>query len=108
MERAKFEEFSEREKQILYRTARMCNENILEDICDDLLDVIMGADDVSAIKATALGLSIFRLLNTDSLATYVGLQRLLEAGMMIDPEKILEILENYNETAIADELRSLI
>ena len=100
-------EYSDREKEILYRAARMCDEENLDDIVDELLDVIMDSPDIGAIKSTALGIAIFRLINTDSLGTYVALQRVLEAGMMIEPGKTIEILRNNDESAIADEISSL-
>ncbi|MBD3187071.1 hypothetical protein GF325_09605 [Candidatus Bathyarchaeota archaeon] len=108
MEKAKIKQYSDREREILYQSARMCDERKLDEITEELVDLILESEDISLIKSTALGLAIFRLLNNDSLATYVGLQRLLEAGMMLESDATIAIFEEHGEGAVADELRRVL
>ncbi|MFX0103632.1 MAG: hypothetical protein ACFFCS_28985 [Candidatus Hodarchaeota archaeon] len=107
MERTDLKEYGEREKEILYRISRLCNAEKLEDLCDDLLDMILESKSANALKSSAIGVSIFHMMNTDTLNTYVGFQRLIEAGMMIEPDATVKIIEDHGETTIADELNSL-
>jgi len=102
VEKSKYKIYSDQEREILYQAARLCDAQRLEDMCEDLLDMIYESENASILKSSALGTQIFRLVNSDTLASYVGLQRLLEAGMMIEPEKTIGIMNKYDEIAIAD------
>ena len=108
MERTDLKEYGEREKEILYRISRLCNAEKLENICDDLLDIILESKSTNTLKSSAIGVSIFHMMNTDTLNTYVGFQRLIEAGMMIEPDATVKIIDEHGETTIAEELSTLL
>lgn len=50
------------------------------------------------LKKHVLGRTIFHLYTIDRLDTYVGMEKLIYAGLIVDADKTLEKLHNHDET----------
>ncbi|MBD3350880.1 MAG: hypothetical protein GF364_05280 [Candidatus Lokiarchaeota archaeon] len=80
----------------------------LKTLSEKLYDfVIENAD--KKLKGHTLGRTIFHLYELNRLDTYVGIEKLFYAAMIISPEEAFNILSIDDETRkIADKLRYLI
>jgi len=62
-----------------------------EDTSERLIDIVLNSPNGNKMPS-GLAKTILYYWQRDQLATEVGLQRLLEASMMVDPEKTIGVL----------------
>jgi hypothetical protein len=55
-----------------------------------------------------LAWSILRLMGYEKETSDAGIEKLLEAGMMVEPEQTIQLLEKHGERAAANALRRII
>jgi hypothetical protein len=55
-----------------------------------------------------LAWSIIRLMSYEKETTDAGMEKLLEASMMVEPEQTIQLLEKHGERAAANALRRII
>jgi len=62
-----------------------------EDTSERLIDIVLNSPNGNKMSS-GLAKTILYYWQRDQLATEIGLQRLLEASMMVDPEKTIGVL----------------
>ncbi|MEJ2251902.1 MAG: hypothetical protein P8Y97_19865 [Candidatus Lokiarchaeota archaeon] len=91
-----FEISDEKRKQI-YNLASKVNKKTLEEICPVLLDMLLESE--KGLLKNELGKVIFHLQKNERLNTLIGLQKLIDGALIVNPEKMFRILENAGNDA---------
>lgn len=86
----------EKRTQMYEMAQKVCTDTI-DDVCPALFDVVLSSAE-GRLK-NELGKVIFHLQKNERLNTRIGLERLLDAGLRVNPEKTFRILENGPEDA---------
>lgn len=84
---------SNEEKLKIYNAIELIPKTFLDEITEDLYDLIIENAD-KRLKKHILGRTIFHLYSIDRIGTYIGLEKLIHAGLMVCPELLLNKLKN--------------
>jgi hypothetical protein len=92
----------------IYSCAREVRNNTLDEICPALFDVVL--DSAQGRLKNELGHVIFHLQKNERLNTRIGLEKLLEAGLKVNPEKMFRILESAGGESkeLAEKIRNIL
>ncbi|MFO7794756.1 MAG: hypothetical protein ACQERB_05785 [Promethearchaeati archaeon] len=92
----------------VYSYARDVRNKTLEEVCPALFDVVL--DSAEGRLKNDLGKVIFHLQKNERLNTRIGLEKLLDAGLKVNPEKTFRILESVGGEAkeLADKIREVL
>ncbi|MHA1884290.1 MAG: hypothetical protein ACXAAI_05330 [Promethearchaeota archaeon] len=69
----------------------------LEEVCPALLRVALESE--KGKLKNQLGNVIFHLQKNDRIETVIGLQKLIDAALIVNPEELFKILESADEDA---------
>ena len=75
------------------KIARKIPESLWKETSEKLIDIILNSPNADRLPSD-LAKTILYYWQRDQLTTEVGLQRLLEAAIIVDPEKTVEVLDN--------------
>jgi hypothetical protein len=77
-----------------------------EALSEDSIDLILRSQRNPLPQGLAW--SILRLMGYEKETSDAGIEKLLEAGMMVEPEQTIDLLEKHGERAAANALRRII
>ena len=81
----------------IYEFARSVSKETLEEVCPALLNIALESEK-GALK-NQLGNVIFHLQKNERIETVIGLQKLIDAALIVNPEAMYKILEESDEDA---------
>ena len=104
----KVEQLTQVQRAEIYEYARRVNHETLEEVCPALLRLAL--DSVKGKLKNQLGMVIFHLQKNERLNTVIGLQKLLDAALIVNPEEMFKILESSDEGAqeLAKKIKSIL
>jgi len=80
-------------------------ENMRQAISEKLTDIILNTQNIEKMPAT-LAKTILRQWQNNQLNTEAGLQNLIQAAAVVDPEKTITSLEEVGLTELAQQLKT--
>jgi len=89
----------------LEKTVRKIPSSAWEVTSEKLIDIVLNSRSSSKMPS-GLAKTILYYWQRDQLATRIGLQRLLEASMIIDPEKTVDVLKELGSEELVTVLES--
>ena len=81
----------------IYEFVRKVSKETLEEVCPALLNIALESER-GALK-NQLGNVIFHLQKNERIETIIGLQKLIDAALIVNPEAMYKILEESDEDA---------
>ena len=92
----------------MYEYAKRVSKETLEEICPALLRLALESEK-GALK-NQLGMVIFHLQKNERISTVIGLQKLLDAALIVNPVEMFKILESADEGAqeLAKKIKSIL
>lgn len=81
----------------IYELARGVSKDMLDEICPALLRLALNSE--KGLLKNQLGNVIFHLQKNERINTVIGLQKLLDAALIVSPEEMFKILESADEDA---------
>lgn len=92
----------------IYEFARSVSKETLEEVCPALLNLALESEK-GALK-NQLGNVIFHLQKNERIETVIGLQKLIDAALIVNPEAMYKILEESDEDAqeLAKKIKSIL
>jgi hypothetical protein len=83
----------------IYQFAREVSKETLEEVCPALLNIALESE--KGLLKNQLGNVIFHLQKNERIETVIGLQKLIDAALIVNPEAMFKILEESDEDAQA-------
>ncbi|MFW9828018.1 MAG: hypothetical protein ACFFEY_10520 [Candidatus Thorarchaeota archaeon] len=104
----KVERLTEVQRSKIYEYARKVSRETIEEICPALLRLALESE--KGKLKNQLGMVIFHLQKNERINTVIGLQKLLEAALIVNPEEMFKILESADEAAqeLAKKIKSVL
>ena len=93
----KVEGITDTQRAQIYEFARRISKETLEEVCPALLRIAMDSER-GALK-NQLGNVIFHLQKNERIETVIGLQKLIDAALIVNPEEMFKIFEESDEEA---------
>jgi hypothetical protein len=93
----KEEGISDIQRAQIYEFAKRVSKDTLEEICPALLRLAL--DSERGLLKNQLGNVIFHLQKNERIETVIGLQKLLDAALIVNPKEMFKILEESDEDA---------
>lgn len=92
----------------IYEYAKRVSKETLEEVCPALLRLALESEK-GALK-NQLGMVIFHLQKNERINTVIGLQKLLDAALIVNPEEMFKILVSADEDAqeLAKKIKSIL
>lgn len=81
----------------IYEFCREVGKETLEEVCPALLNLALESE--RGMLKNQLGNVIFHLQKNERIETVIGLQKLIDAGLIVNPEEMFKILEESDEDA---------
>lgn len=99
---------SDEQRKQVYNYACDVRNATLDEICPALFDVVL--DSAQGRLKNDLGKVIFHLQKNERLNTRIGLEKLLDAGLKVNPEKTFRILESAGGESkeLAEKIRKVL
>ena len=88
---------TETQRSEIYEFARHVNRETLDEVCPALLRVAL--DSERGLLKNQLGMVIFHLQKNERINTVIGLQKLIDAVLIVAPEELFKILESSDTNA---------
>ncbi len=99
IEKTKEAGISDIQKKTIYSYASQVSKDTITEVCPALIRILLNSEK-GALK-NELGRVIFHLQKAERLNTLIGLQKLLEASLIVAPEEMFKILESSGKEAEA-------
>ncbi|MBY8983599.1 MAG: hypothetical protein KGD65_00875 [Candidatus Lokiarchaeota archaeon] len=93
----KVEGITDIQRAQIYEYAKRVSKETLEEVCPALLRIAMDSEK-GALK-NQLGNVIFHLQKNERIETVIGLQKLIDAALIVNPEEMFKIFEESDEEA---------
>jgi hypothetical protein len=92
----------------MYEYAKRVSKETLEEVCPALLRLALNSEK-GALK-NQLGMVIFHLQKNERISTVIGLQKLLDAALIVNPEEMFKILESADKGGqeLAKKIKSIL
>ena len=92
----------------IYEYARAVSKETLEEVCPALLNLALESE--RGMLKNQLGNVIFHLQKNERIETVIGLQKLIDAALIVNPEELFKILEESDEDAkaLAKKIRGIL
>ncbi len=92
----------------MYEYAKRMSKETLEEVCPALLRLALNSE--RGLLKNQLGNVIFHLQKNERINTVIGLQKLLDAGMIVNSEEMFKILESSEADAqeLARKIKNLL
>jgi len=81
----------------IYEFARTVSKETIEEVCPALLRLAL--DSEKGLLKNQLGNVIFHLQKNERIETVIGLQKLIDAALIVNPEEMFKILEDSDDDA---------
>lgn len=88
---------TETQRAEIYEFARRVSRETLDEVCPALLRVAL--DSERGLLKNQLGMVIFHLQKNERINTVIGLQKLIDAVLIVAPEELFKILESSDTNA---------
>ena len=104
----KVKQLTDVQRSEIYEFARKASKETLEEVCPALLRLALNSE--RGLLKNQLGNVIFHLQKNERINTVIGLQKLLDAALIVAPEELFKILESADEGAqdLAKKIRSIL
>ena len=93
----KVAQLTDGQRSEIYEYARRVSHETLEEVCPALLRLAL--DSEKGKLKNQLGRVIFHLQKNERISTVIGLQKLLDAALIVAPEELFKILESSEADA---------
>jgi len=93
----KAEVITDSQRTQIYEMARSVSKETLEEVCPALLRLALESE--KGKLKNQLGNVIFHLQKNERIETVIGLQKLIDAALIVNPEELFKILESADEDA---------
>lgn len=93
----KVEGITDTQRSQIYEFAKRVSRETLDEVCPALLRLAL--DSEKGKLKNQLGLVIFHLQKNERINTVIGLQKLIDAALIVNPEELFKILESADEDA---------
>jgi hypothetical protein len=93
----KVEQLTEIQRNKIYDCARKVGRETIEEVCPALLRLALESE--KGKLKNQLGMVIFHLQKNERINTVIGLQKLLDAALIVNREEMFKILESADEAA---------
>jgi len=93
----KLTQITDQQRKQIYSAASRVGKDTIEEVCPALLRIILNSEK-GALK-NELGRVIFHLQKTETINSRIGLEKLLDASLMVKPEETFKILESSDKDA---------
>ena len=92
----------------IYEYAKRVSKETLEEVCPALLRLALESD--KGKLKNQLGMTIFHLQKNERINTVIGLQKLIDAALIVAPEELFKILETSDKDAqeLAKNIKSVL
>ncbi|MFW9824914.1 MAG: hypothetical protein ACFFDB_14715 [Promethearchaeota archaeon] len=91
------EGISDIQRTQIYDLARSVSKQTLEEVCPALLRLALESE--KGLLKNQLGNVIFHLQKNERIETVIGLQKLIDAALIVNPKEMFKILEESDEDA---------
>jgi hypothetical protein len=104
----KVEQLTEVQRAEIYEYAKRASRETIEEVCPALLRLALESE--KGKLKNQLGMVIFHLQKNDRINTLIGLQKLLDAALIVNPEEMFKILESADKGAqeLAKKIKALL
>ncbi|MFX1277556.1 MAG: hypothetical protein ACFE9Z_14925 [Promethearchaeota archaeon] len=104
----KVKQLTEVQRSEIYELAQRVSRETIEEVCPALLRLAL--DSEKGKLKNQLGMIIFHLQKNERIETVIGLQKLLDAALIVNPEEMFKILESADEgaQALAKKIKSIL
>jgi len=93
----KVSQLTDIQRSQIYEYAKKVSKESLEEVCPALLRLAL--DSEKGLLKNQLGMVIFHLQKNERINTVIGLQKLLDAALIVNPEEMFKILESSEADA---------
>ena len=93
----KAEKITDVQRSQIYELVRKVGKETLNEVCPALLRLALNSE--KGLLKNQLGNVIFHLQKNERINTVIGLQKLLDAALIVAPEEMFKILESADEDA---------
>ena len=93
----KVAQLTDGQRSEIYEYARRVSRETLEEVCPALLRLALNSE--KGKLKNQLGMVIFHLQKNERITTVIGLQKLLDAALIVNPEELFKILESSEADA---------
>ena len=93
----KVDQLTEVQRSEIYECAQKVGRDTIEEVCPSLLRLALESE--KGKLKNQLGMVIFHLQKNERINTVIGLQKLLEATLIVNREELFKILESADEGA---------
>lgn len=88
---------NDNQRKVIYSYASKLSKESIEEVCPALLMVCLNSK--RGLLKNELGRVIFHLQKNERINTLIGLEKLLDGTLRVNPEKMFEILETSEKDA---------
>ncbi len=108
LEKIKKEGITDEQRAQIYTLSTHISKETREELCPALYNTLLNTEK-GALK-NELGRVIFHLYKNDSLTTVIGLEKLIDASLIVAPEEMFKILEESEADAkeLAKKIRQVL
>jgi hypothetical protein len=99
---------TDEQRKLIYTYANHATQDMLDEICPALFEICSEAPK-GALK-NELGRVIFHLLKNERLNTKIGLEKLIDGCLIVNPEEMFNILETSGKDTqrLGEQIRSVL
>ena len=104
----KVAQLTDGQRSEIYEYARRVSRETIEEVCPALLRLALESE--KGKLKNQFGMVIFHLQKNERINTVIGLQKLLDAALIVAPEEMFKILESADEGAqeLAKKIKSIL
>ncbi|MFX1275766.1 MAG: hypothetical protein ACFFBP_15950 [Promethearchaeota archaeon] len=104
----KLSQITDEQRKQIYSAASRVGKDTIEEVCPALLRIVLNSE--RGVLKNELGRVIFHLQKTETINSRIGLEKLLDASLMVNPEETFKILETSDKEAqeLAKEIKKII
>jgi hypothetical protein len=104
----KVEQLTDVQRSEIYEYAKRVSKETIEEVCPALLRLALESE--KGKLKNQLGMVIFHLQKNERINTVIGLQKLIDAALIVNPEGLFKILESADEGAqeLAKKINSIL
>lgn len=104
----KVEAITDAQRAQIYEFAKRMSKETLEEVCPALLRLALESE--KGLLKNQLGNVIFHLQKNERIETVIGLQKLIDAALIVNPEELFKILEGSDKDAqeLAKKIKSVL
>ena len=108
IEKIKQEGISDEQRKQIYSFSSHISQETRDEVCPALLKILLNTE--RGVLKNELGRVIFHLQKNDRLNTIIGLEKLIDASLMVAPEKLFNILQSSEDDAkeLAKQIKSVL